>query len=258
MNVFYFLIVSIKALKANYYYLSLQGLDANAAAETFNFMDIVIYIVLGISVLINIILLFSIKKKNRRKRRSNLNKSKGDFEDYYNNLDSVNNRLKRKIIDLENNLISIQNRRVSDHKRRVDNDVIDSKKETQTHNFEEHYSEENSTTVELEIRKPNAIYLPSPFEDNRFSIEDVSNEQTSSSLYQIILDASNINGELRLIENADFTRALNSPDHYLEKACIYENAFNPNTTGINVVESGKVKLENQDWLITDKIKIKFI
>jgi hypothetical protein len=44
----------------------------------------------------------------------------------------------------------------------------------------------------------------------------------------------------------------------LEKACTYENAFNPQAKRIDVVKTGSVKLENQDWFVTEKIKIKFI
>ena len=69
----------------------------------------------------------------------------------------------------------------------------------------------------------------------------------------------NIKDDLQLqSEDADLSRALNSPDHYLEKACVYENAFNINATSIEVIEEGEVKLDNQDWLVISKVKIKFI
>ena len=118
--------------------------------------------------------------------------------------------------------------------------------------------EEGPIVQNLMIEKPEVLFLPSPFEDSKFSAEDVSKERAPFSLYKIKLSSSKVSGELTLLEDADLSRALNSPDHYLEKACVYENAFNINATSIEVIEEGEVKLDNQDWLVISKVKIKFI
>lgn len=118
--------------------------------------------------------------------------------------------------------------------------------------------EEGPIVQNLMIEKPEVLFLPSPFEDSKFSAEDVSKERTPFSLYKIKLSSSKSKGDLTLLEDADLSRALNSPDHYLEKACVYENAFNINATSIEVIEEGEVKLDNQDWLVISKVKIKFI
>lgn len=250
-------------LKMDLYYLtitniffSVQDMGASEAPEPFNYMSMVIYIVLGISVLLNILLLLFIKKNNRRNSKSSSGTMKGDKE-WYETLEKANIKLKNDNKNLKDKLNSLKNTRISSNEEK-ENIPVESKPQSTTSNPIIEQEDEISDAIELKISKPNNIYLPSPFEDNRFSIEDVSNERTHSSLYQITLDDSNATGKLLILENADFTRALNSPDLYLEKACVYENAFNATARGISVVEPGKVKLDKDDWIITEKIKIKFI
>lgn len=240
MNVFYITTIS--------YFLSVGEPDAS--------IDIVIYIILVISVLLNAVLLISrINKKNDLPVKN----TDVDFEQWYNIEKRAKDKLKDENWRLNKQLNSLQNNELLNEIVTKDTS-IENKTEpiVSSPTIEQKYEDEKPHIVEFEMTKLENIYLPSPFENNRFSIEDISSEQTSSSLYQIILDSTNTSGKLLILENADFTRALNSPDLFLEKACLYENAFNPTANGIIVVEPGKVKLDNQDWLITEKIKIKFI
>ncbi|EMQ95351.1 hypothetical protein D778_02653 [Xanthomarina gelatinilytica] len=256
MNVFYLIISSFKILNANSFYLLVQDMGVHEVSEPFNYTNLIIYIIVGLSLLFNIVVLLS--KKNRRKGNK-YDKPEVNYEDWYNKEKNKNSQLNNEIRNLKNKIFSLENKRVSNYEEKKDSQVEGKMQSSlSSPTIEQQYEDEKPKTFDLEITKPQTIYLPSPFENNRFSIEDVSNEQMPTSLYQIILDASNTTGKLLIIENADFTRALNSPDHYLEKACIYENAFSPNANGINIVEPGRVKLENQDWLIIQKIKIKFI
>ena len=63
---------------------------------------------------------------------------------------------------------------------------------------------------------------------------------------------------ITLIETADLSRALNSPNTFLETVCDYENPYNPLAKGIKVMSDGEVCLEGQDWVVKKKIRIKFI
>jgi len=54
------------------------------------------------------------------------------------------------------------------------------------------------------------------------------------------------------------SRALNSPNLYLETVCDYENQYNTLSKGIKVINKGEVSLEGEDWVVKKKIKIKFI
>jgi len=256
MNSIYLTTTYISSFIGSSYNVLAQESDTNTSIESFDFMNIIFYIILGLSILLNIVFILNRVKNNGRKKTNSAKKDVNNYEDFYK---SENSSLKNKIRNLENKLHAFQKSNITSSENKFNNPAIkEDNQPIQTPIINRQVEDEKPRTVEFEIAKPSAIYLPSPFENNRFSIEDVSNEQMPTSLYQIILDTSNTTGKLLIIENADFTRALNSPDHYLEKACIYENAFSPNANGINIVEPGRVKLENQDWLIIQKIKIKFI
>ena len=45
MNVFYLMIISFKTLKVESNYMSVQDIDANGVAESFNYTDFIIYII---------------------------------------------------------------------------------------------------------------------------------------------------------------------------------------------------------------------
>ena len=118
-----------------------------------------------------------------------------------------------------------------------------------------------SETRELEISKQHLseiIYLSSPFQNLTFADEDASKEKTLDSLYVVEFDKQTLTGELSLIMDTDLSRALNSPDFYLETACTYDNVYFNNAIGVQVTEKGEIKLDGQDWNVTKKVRIKFI
>lgn len=118
--------------------------------------------------------------------------------------------------------------------------------------------EEKPINVSFDIPKMRKVFLPSPFEEKKFSIEDVSFDRNQSSLYYIDLDSSEKSGYIYILEDSDFTKALNSPAQFLEKVCLFENAFSNNATRIENVIKGTVVLDGDDWLVKEKIRIKFI
>lgn len=231
-------------------------------SSIFNLSNVIIFVLLGISVIINVLLLIMVKNRNRELKgfekkhkhdvvsMSEYSKLKGENKRLNSQFQSLHSQLSNYNIQKDKN-DSNPNfyQQNQNNSRKTKESLVDSSIE---------YKEEKPKTKNWEIKKEEEIFLPSPFEDKRFTIEDVSKERTISSLYKIVLNDNGVTGKLLLLEDADFTRALNSPDHYLEKACSYENVFNPNAKGIDVVNSGSVKLENQDWYVTEKIKIKFI
>lgn len=241
-----------------------QEIIAESTDESsfFNLANIIISVLLGISIIANIIFMIMVKNRNRDLKGLK-SESKADMISMleYNKLIGENKRLNNQLISLHNQLINKNLQREiyvskTDSNEQSQNDFSNQKPSSSNRIIE--INDEKPTTKDWNIKKLEEIFLPSPFEDKRFTIEDVSKERTISSLYKIVLNENGITGKLLLLEDADFTRALNSPDHYLEKACSYENAFDPNAKGIDVLRSGSVKLENQDWFVTEKIKIKFI
>ena len=118
-----------------------------------------------------------------------------------------------------------------------------------------------SETTELEVSKQHLteiIYLSSPFQNLTFADEDASKEKTLDSLYLVEFDKQTQIGELSVIMDADFSKALNSPDFYLETACTYDNVYFNNARAVQVTEKGEIKLDGNDWNVTKKVRIKFI
>lgn len=117
-----------------------------------------------------------------------------------------------------------------------------------------------SQPIEMDVQEPTkiTIYLPSPFQDSTFANEDASVEKTPSSIYMVDFDEQSQTGVLSVIEDADFSKALNSPDSYLETACIYDNEYSHNARLIKVIVKGEIKRTAEDWIVTKKVRIKFI
>ncbi|SFU53262.1 hypothetical protein SAMN05216480_10680 [Pustulibacterium marinum] len=120
------------------------------------------------------------------------------------------------------------------------------------------YPDEKPNVVEFKQISKEKIYLPSPFEELRFSVEDSKKERNETSLYVIELDSEENSGAIKILEDANFKVALNSPKKYLELVCIAENAHDIKANGIVNCKPGKVILEAQDWVVTDKIHIKYV
>ena len=118
-----------------------------------------------------------------------------------------------------------------------------------------------SETTELEVSNQHSteiIYLSSPFQNLTFANEEASKEKNSDSLYLVEFDKQMQTGELSVIMDADFSRALNSPDSYLERVCTYDNVYFNDARAVQVTEKGEIKLDGNDWNVTKKVRIKFI
>ena len=160
--------------------------------------------------------------------------------------------------------LSSKNNEIDNLKRRLikieDTDRI-SDKYSSNPPSSERMPETISETTELEVSNQHSteiIYLSSPFQNLTFANEDASKEKTLDSLYLVEFDKQTLTGELSVIMDADFSRALNSPDSYLETACTYDNEYFNNARAIQVTEKGKIKLDGDDWNVTKKVRIKFI
>jgi hypothetical protein len=133
------------------------------------------------------------------------------------------------------------------------------KQSSQSNLGKEYQEDEKPTVVEFDVPKQETIFLPSPFDRNMFSVEDASQNERQESLYVIKLDAkSDQTGTIAILENADFTQALNSPQQFLELVCDYANTYTNTVKRVENVEKGEVKKEGDDWIVTKRMLIKFI
>ncbi|MDO6802999.1 hypothetical protein Q4595_11120 [Wenyingzhuangia sp. 1_MG-2023] len=110
----------------------------------------------------------------------------------------------------------------------------------------------------IEVTEKTIIFLPEPFEDSKFAAEEAKDVKNANALYSITLDTKSTTiGVLEILSEVDFSRAINSPKQYLERACSYKNAFSNFSKKIKQIEPGKVELKGVDWLVLEKIKIEF-
>ena len=218
--------------------------------------NLLLYIIGGIlflSIVINFFLLSKNKvlekKKNSLKRelKSNIEQKNDMFTQQSNN----SNR------DNKVNTSSDENKKLLNQIDNLEKRILELKLKNST------LSNENfSPTVDLDIpNQVNAnrvIYLASPFQDSTFADEDSSSVKTTNTIYQVDFDEQTSIGVLSLIQDADYSKALNSPDSYLETACIYDNEYSNNAREVRVIEKGEIKQEGEDWIVTKKVRIKFI
>lgn len=215
-----------------------------------NFIEITIYILLGISIFLNIFFFSQLRAIKKKK-----NKRVTTYDPFY---EGENKSLKDKIALLEIENKTFKNKIIFDPQKPISTNHVDENKGEERKPVED----KKSPTIEFNVNKSQnykkTIYLPSPFEDRRFAVEDVSEIEKPTSLYIAEVDPKNNKGIISLIETADLTRALNSPNTFLETVCDYENQYNPLAKGIKVVTDGEVCLEGEDWVVKRKIRIKFI
>jgi len=234
--------------------------DLENGSNSFNATNAILLFLLGISIILNILLIIVIKKDISKKKSPS--SKHDDYKKWYEKEQARANKLANEVRAIKGKMHSqVMDTNTNDVSRIKYQKITresNSFKQDESPKKDEYVIDEKPTSVELEINTSNTIFLPSPFEDCKFSLEDVSDSQKRSSLYKIDLDATNKAGSITLLENADLTKAFNSPAQYLEKACVFENAFSTNAQGIEVLEPGTAVLDYQDWVVTQKIRIKFI
>lgn len=223
--------------------------------EGLKIIDIAIYVALIISFFLNIFLI--LKFRSEYNRNNNSIKNTNNDNTYSTNLSQINSKLQYDIKSLNDQITSLKNENNKQREMQISEEG-----ETILSNKENFIEDVKATTIELEVKNEknsaNIIFLPEPFEECRFSVEDSSETQKQESIYKIEYNPKNNTGSIKLIEKANLSRALNSPNTFLETVCEYQNTFNINAKGISVVSNGEVVLMDKDWVVTKKIKIKFI
>lgn len=215
-----------------------------------NSSAILLYSLLAISVLLNLVLFFNLKSKKKGDKAE----EKSTYEEFYKiqitSLERERDKYKDELSQIkEERSNNSHSSNLGDKViKPIDNPIEDEKPKVI----------EFSDVTPMKLDSNKIIYFPSPFEERRFAVEDVKDIEQPTSLYVADIDKSKNKGIITLIETADLSRALNSPNIYLETVCEYENAYNPIAKGIKVVKDGEVILEGEDWVVTSKIRIKFI
>jgi seryl-tRNA synthetase len=225
-----------------------------------NLVNITIYLLLALAVLLILYLAYELTKaknkingikKNRRNQTSESIDNNKAFNNKINSLHKEIDSLKSKIKLLEETNSDLMNQ-LNSNKNNLE--IQETKK-----------SMEDIKSISIDLTTPKVqqtitkrIYFPSPFENDRFANEEASETEKPISLYVAEIDKNTHRGRISLIETADLSRALNSPNTFLEMVCNYENAYSSSAKEIKVIEEGKVALVGEDWIVNPKIRIKFI
>jgi hypothetical protein len=229
-------------------------------ADNSIFKYIIQYLPLAIAILIILFLSYKLKKANKKiedlKRRKttlpkglevdNKKSSQNEIKLSENAIKSLKSQV--ELLQKENSNLKLQLNTKNDL---VTGDSEKPKEDIKSVPIDLTNSKIKQTSIKL-------IYFPSPFEENRFANEDVSETEKPFSLYVAEIDKNTNRGNISLLETADLSRALNSPNTFLETVCNYENAYYSAAKAIKVIEDGQVALIGDDWVVSSKIKIKFI
>ena len=235
-------------------------LDGEYIEERYSGIPFWIYGFSGV-LIVAIFIIFTLNSKNKKLTRSlkktkriyNIPTSNQDLfsptseklRDEIQVLKITEDKYKREVDSLKKEIEILKNNSASAYERTI----------TKT------FSETPSQSINLEVPQQNTgnlIYLSSPFQNLTFANEDASNNKTLNSLYQVEFNEQMQTGELSVLVDTDLSKALNSPDSYLETACTYDNEYNNNARAIKIIEKGQIKLDGEDWIVTKKVRIKFI
>jgi hypothetical protein len=213
--------------------------------------EILLYLILAVSILVNILLYLKNNLIMKKKKPRNVNQ----FNDF--------NKKNNEDLKEQNDKLRIENENLkSIIQKYSEKPFSESSKDELLINEVKPLEDEKSPATKLGVTQvlnsKKTIYLPSPFEEQKFAVEDVSENEKPTSLYVAKIDSKTSKGTISLIETANLSRALNSPELFLETVCEYENQYNSLAKGIKVINVGELCLEGQDWVVTKKIKIKFI
>jgi uncharacterized membrane protein len=231
--------------------------EASEVASVFSVWTYVFFGALIAAIVVIILLISKINSLNKSLKKGQRSRSKDTpIDDLFSptadklrkenkELESANRNLISKMHEYKKEIENLKNNPISEVKQTVENIPLVGR----------------SVSIDLDLpqqKSSNLIYLSSPFQNLTFANEDSSKEKTSNSLYLVEFNEQMQTGVLSVIVDADLSKALNSPDTYLETACTYDNEYSNNARAIKVTETGEIKLEGEDWIVTKKVRIKFI
>jgi len=235
-----------------------SGQTIKKSKESLSLFSIAVYLVLGISVLLNFYLCLKLSKTHKKNQKSKKS-LKSKTHTHYNNIVIEGNvkELESQILVLKSDLRKLESKnlelttKLGSHIDKIPSDI-------QLNLTDENKSlpiDLKETTTQQ--AKTKFLYFPSPFAENRFANEDASETEMPISLYVAEIEKNTNSGRISLLETADLSRALNSPNTFLETVCSFENAYSAAAKEIKVIEDGEVMLIGEDWVVKSKIKIKF-
>jgi len=157
--------------------------------------------------------------------------------------------LERKVSQLEN------------EKKELLEENIDLGKKLEPQGLKKNKVEEattiNKTSNTQSLKKISKIYFSMPESDGSFQLSNGEPSNDGKKYFRIEFEESSSKGELYYLSGDRDQRAINRLESYLKPVCEIENISNSSTaTKVELIQSGKVTLLNNSWIIDPENKIK--
>lgn len=110
-------------------------------------------------------------------------------------------------------------------------------------------------STEIHISKEEVFYLPFPDKENAFYAPEASIQYNEDTFYEIKNDKLELSNK---ISNELMKTALNFPENHLKRVCTIINARDSGHSSVVMVEPGKVIKEEDDFVVTKKMKIEYV
>lgn len=115
--------------------------------------------------------------------------------------------------------------------------------------------------IALEAPKPTIIsyYFQGPYEECKFFAESGSDEKKFRYLYRIeTIENDSAFGKLYLEPSSvELDILRNYSDTILKPACEYTNGFHSSFGNVSMISPGRVVRQGDDWIVKEKVQIKF-
>lgn len=100
------------------------------------------------------------------------------------------------------------------------------------------------------------FFLALPTEDGVFDANNIDYEQSENYPFEIFIDARNSNEALFILETTKLSKLLENKSKNINSVCEIEN-LNTNPISIECIEDGVARLENGQWKVTKKTKVRY-
>jgi hypothetical protein len=116
-----------------------------------------------------------------------------------------------------------------------------------------------SQVIDLEIKKELykniSYFLGSPDKEKAFYAPEATENPGANTLY--VIEEDNTLNLYNKINSQAMKSAMNSVEIHIKRVCEIMNAKEPQHTKIVMLKPGEVTKENEDFLVTNKMKVKF-
>lgn len=172
--------------------------------------------------------------------------------------ESVNQNNGNRISELERNIVQLE----KEKKVLLDENIeLGKKLEQESIQKDENQAESHNAKSQNINNQPlnriTKLYFSMPESDGSFQLSNGESSNDGKKYFRIEYEDSSTKGELYYLSGDRDQRAINRLESYLKPVCEIESITNSSSaTKIEVIQTGKVTLMNESWVIDPENKIK--